>query len=258
MKAADTVAVAVDAHARALTQLAAGDVDAAECRLLDAIAVARRVPSAQRSVLLLTNALGVTYTLAGRLEDAQRCYDEVYELLQSSADTSQDDLAGLFHNLAGLAHSRGDAANGILWAQRGIAIRKRLGADAALDLARDLGGLGALQHLAGRLDEARDSYAQAEHAATALLGRDHHEVGVLLANRASLESDAGDTVAAIELYERALTLLSGALGSDHPEVQLILGHLHRLRHARAATPTENHLPTPDRTRNHTPPKGPQP
>jgi len=42
-------------------------------------------------------------------------------------------LAGLFHNLAGLAHSRGDAINGIIWAQRGIALRATLGDGAALE-----------------------------------------------------------------------------------------------------------------------------
>ena len=198
-----------------------GDLDAAERRLLAALDEARAIASAQRSVLLLTNALGVTYKFAGRLDDAQRCYEEVYDLLQSSPTTSPNDLAGLFHNLAGLAHSRGDAATGILWARRGITLRMQMGDEDSLDLARDRGGLGALQHLAGHLTEARDSYALAEAATTRALGRDHHEVAVLLANRAALESDAGDPAAAISLYTRALTLLSAVLGDDHHEVAFV-------------------------------------
>lgn len=220
----------------AMLDQALGDLDAAEHRLVAALDDAREIASAQRSVLLLTNALGVTYKFAGRLEDAQRCYDEVYDLLRASPATTPDDLAGLFHNLAGLAHSRGDAASGILWAQRGITIRRQIGNEDSLDLARDHGGLGALQHLAGRLDEARDSYALAEAATTAALGPDHHEVAILLANRAALESDAGDPAGAVELYRRALTLLAAALGGDHHEVafvhnslQQVLGNSERQR-----------------------------
>jgi tetratricopeptide (TPR) repeat protein len=203
---------------------ALGNLDGAERRLLDALADARQAPAAERSVLLLTNALGVNCKFAGRLDDAQRHYDDVYDLLRSSPDPDPGDLAGLFHNLAGLAHSRGDAADGILWAQRGIALRAEMGDAARLDLARDLGGLGALQHLAGQIEPARDSYARAHGETVAMLGPDHPEVGVLLANRAALESDAGNTSEALATYERALALLTAALGADHDEVRTIAEH----------------------------------
>jgi tetratricopeptide (TPR) repeat protein len=212
---------------------ALGDLEAAEKRLLEALAAARGVAGAERSVLLLSNALGVTYKFAGRLEDAQRCYDEVYDLLQASPDPDPADLAGLFHNLAGLAHSRGDAASGILWAQRGIAHRAALGDSVGLDLARDYGGLGALHHLAGHVQEARDAYAKAERGTVAALGPDHHEVGVVLANQATLEADVGDATAAIDLYRRALVLLSRALSADHAEVCFIQNNLGALLAARA-------------------------
>ena len=103
-----------------------------------------------------------------------------------------------------------------------------IGDEDSLDLARDHGGLGALQHLAGRLDEARDSYALAEAATTAALGADHHEVAVLLANRAALESDAGNRATAVALYTRALTLLAAALGDEHHEVAFVRNSLQRV------------------------------
>ena len=215
-----------------------GDLDAAEARLLDALTQARAVGSAQRSVLLLCNALGVTYKFAGRLDDAQRCYDEVYDLLHASTAPDPGDLAGLFHNLAGLAHSRGDAASGILWAQRGIVLRSGLGQAVGLDVARDYGGLGALHHLAGHVEEARDCYAKAERGTTAALGPDHHEAGVVLANQAALETDVGDLTAAIDLYRRALQVLTRAFGQDHPEVRFVQTNLEALLTANDLTPKE--------------------
>jgi tetratricopeptide (TPR) repeat protein len=214
---------------------ALGDLDAAETRLLDALGEARGVAGAERSVLLLSNALGVTYKFAGRLDDAQRCYDEVYDVLQSSPAPDPADLAGLFHNLAGLAHSRGDAASGILWAERGIAHRSTLGSAAELDLARDYGGLGALHHLAGHVEEAREAYDKALRGTIGTLGADHHEVAVVLANQAALEADVGDAAAAIELYRRALALLIAALGADHAEVRFVRDNLRVLVAAQART-----------------------
>jgi tetratricopeptide (TPR) repeat protein len=229
LDAPDLVSLHFEAELRLATlERELGDGDAAERRLLDVLEQAREAARAERFVVRLTTALGVTYTAAGRLDDAQRRYDEVYDLMQSSPDTTPDDLAGLFHDLAGLAHSRRDVASGILWAQRAIALRATLGDSAALNLARDHAGLAALQHLAGKLDDARESYARAERGTTEALGPDHHEVGVLLASRAALESDAGEPAAAVGLYERALTLLTPALAPDRGEIAAIRGHLRLL------------------------------
>jgi tetratricopeptide (TPR) repeat protein len=193
-----------------------GDFDGAERRLLASLADA--AACSKRAVLVLVNALGVTYKLAGRLDDAQRCYDEVYDLLQSTRGVGPADFAVFFGNLAGLAHARNDAANGIVWARRGIALRASLDDGGGIDLARDYGCLGALQHLAGRLGDAARSYELAEGVLAAALGPDHYETGVVLANRSSLEADRGDLAAARRLGERAHAILSAALGSDHAEV----------------------------------------
>jgi len=241
---ADLVSLRFEAEvALATIDQALGDLDGAERRLLDALAVAGTAVAADRSILLLTNALGVTYKFAGRLDDAQRCYDQVYDLLHSGPDPDPVDLAGLFHNLAGLAHSRGDAANGIVWAERGIALRSGLGDTAALDLARDLGGLGALHHLAGNTEEARQAYAQAEAGFVAILGPGHHEVGVVLANRAALEAEVGDPTEALVLYRRALTSLTAALGSDHAEVVLVQANLRLLLSEQGSTTGQGRRPT---------------
>jgi tetratricopeptide (TPR) repeat protein len=224
------VALRFDAELELATlDQALGDLDAAERRLLDALTAAVCIPVAERSVMLLTNALGVTYKFAGRLDDAQCCYDAVFRFIPASPAPDPADLATLFHNFAGLAHSRGDFTNGILWAQRGIDIRSALGDAASLDLARDYGGLGALQHLAGDLTCARECYARAERDLATALGADHHEVAVVIVNRAALEFDTGNPAAARRLYHRAHTSLSAALGSDHHEVHLVEAHLRLLR-----------------------------
>jgi len=222
---ADLVALRFEAEvALATIDQALGDLQAAEHQLLDALGEARAIPGAERSILLLTNALGVTYKFAGRLDDAQRCYDQAYDLIMAAPTPDPADQAGLFHNLAGLAHSRGDAASGILWAERGIAIRSTID-ESELDLARDYGGLGALHHLAGHIDDARNSYTRAEQGFVAVLGPDHYEVAVVLSNRAALEAEYGDQTVALDLYRRALTLLTAALGPDHAEVRHVRNNL---------------------------------
>jgi hypothetical protein len=85
---------------------AAGDVDAAESRILDAIAEARMAPTGARSLLFLVNALGETYAAAWRLDDAERCYREAYGLIRAARSPNAADRAKLFNNLAALTKAR--------------------------------------------------------------------------------------------------------------------------------------------------------
>jgi tetratricopeptide (TPR) repeat protein len=224
----DDVALRLDAECcLAVCDQELGDLDGAERRLLAALELAAGAAAGDDSVLKLTNALGVTYKFAGRLDDAWQRYQEAYALILRADPPDPETLAALYHNLAGLAHSRGEAEAGIAWAQRGIAMRRAHGLE-GLALARDLGGLGALQHLDGDLDAAQASYAAAERAFLACLPPDHPELGVLCANQAALAADRGTPVVAIESYRRAERLLTAALGPQHADVQVVRRQLHAL------------------------------
>ena len=61
-----------------------------------------------------------------------------------------------------------------------------------------------------------------------VLGPDHYEVGVVLANRAALEAEFGDPEVGLDLYRRALALLTAALGSDHAEVHFVRRNMNLL------------------------------
>jgi hypothetical protein len=51
------------------------------------------------------------------------------------------------------------------------------------------------------------------------LGKDHPEVGHVLANLAALEAHTGRNREARALFARAIAILSRALGEDHPRVR---------------------------------------
>lgn len=217
----DVLALRLDAECcLAVCDQELGDLDEAERRLLDALELAAGSGAGDRSLLMLTIALGVTYKFAGRLDEAFHRYEQAHVLIKRAEPADPESLAALHHNLAGLAHSRGEAPAGIAWAERGIAVRRAHGLE-GVALARDLGGLGALQHLAGELDAAARSYDAAERIFREHQGVGPTEVAVLDANRAALAADRGDVPAAVVHYRRADAALSGALGPDHADVRFV-------------------------------------
>lgn len=60
----------------------------------------------------LHNELGVLYKFAGRFDDAQARYAIVRAVLEDAYGAGHPVLGAVWHNLAGLAHSRGDLAEG--------------------------------------------------------------------------------------------------------------------------------------------------
>lgn len=126
--------------------------------------------------------------------------------------------AGLLHDLAVRAYSRGDVAGGIHLAERALALRATgLGA-AHPDVGRDLKVLGSLYHLAGRVIDADESYRQALAIVEACYGPDHVEVATICADLAALRSDRGDYDIAEALSRRSLRILQSVLGPEDTEV----------------------------------------
>src|SRR5262249_21182208 len=128
-----------------------GDFRAAAARLhrvLDAASAA--FGEGAMAVVSAANALGVVDKYAAGYDAAEAAYRRA--MAAAEALLGRDPLieAGLLHNMAGLAHSRGDAAAGIPLAERGAALRARALGDDHPDVARDLNALGALYHMAGR------------------------------------------------------------------------------------------------------------
>lgn len=212
------------------------------------------LPPGDVEVLLLHNGIGVTAKFTGEVELAEHHYGVALALLEARGGDDQL-LAGLHHNLGGLAHTRGDMAAAAhhtelaLEGHDGVdavgaaADRGQLGSiyseqgrhDEAIELlcraAKEMGDLlgaehlevaiarttlGAALHRAGRLDEAADAYAEGLAAREAALGTDHPELAPTLLNLGQLAADRGDDAGARAHASRAVAVLEGNVVEDHP------------------------------------------
>jgi tetratricopeptide (TPR) repeat protein len=198
----------------------AGDYGAAAARLSMVLeAASAAFGEASPAVVSAANALGVVHKYAADFGAAEAAYRRAL----AAADPLTQ--AGLLHNLAGLAHSRGDATAGIPLAERGLALRTGgLGAGHP-DVARDNNALGALYHLAGRYRDAGQAYQRALAVFEDCYGPGHFEVAMTYANLAVLHADQGQFGAAEALGRRALQILETVLGPGDAEVGLTVLNL---------------------------------
>jgi tetratricopeptide (TPR) repeat protein len=160
---------------------------------------------------------------AGRFEDAA-----AYRRAMAAAEEDGADplvVAGLLHNLGGLAHARGCPEEGIGPAEAGLELRiAALGQDHP-DTGRDLNALGALYEFADRPRDAADAYRKALAIFEACYGPGHFEVAMVHANLAVLAAGQGDNAEAERLGRQSLAVFQELLGPDDAEVGLTLLNL---------------------------------
>jgi len=169
--------------------------------------------------------LAVVFKYTGRFDDAEALYLRALSIAEAADD--QRLVAVICHNLGGLAHARGDHAQGIPWARRSIEVRARL--DDPVALAGDRGALAGLLIDAGEHDEARDLLHAARAVFAEHLGEEDYEVAVVDGNLATIALARGDLV---EADLRARACLAGKerhLGDDHPELAVTLTTLGTIR-----------------------------
>src|SRR5580658_10015600 len=202
----------------------AGEFGAAAARLS---ATADRAAAAfgetSPAVVSAANALGVVYKYAADFDAAEGAYRRAMAAAGGQADPLI--LAGLLHNLGGLAHARGDFTGGIPLAERGVALRTGALGAGHPDVARDWNALGALYHLAGRSGDAAQACSRALAAFEDHYGPDHFEVAMTCANLAVLAGDQGRSREAEALGRRSLRTLEAVLGPQDAEVGLTLLNL---------------------------------
>ena len=206
----------------------AGEFGAATARLGAVLDRASAVfGEASAAVMSAANALGVVYKFAGDFDAAQAAYGRAMTAARGpdGAEPEPLILAGLLHNLGGLAHARGDAAGGIPLAERGAALRTEALGAGHPDVGRDLNAVGALYHLAERYGDAADAYGRALAVFEDCYGPDHFEVAMTCANLAVLAGDQGRGQEAEALGRRSLRILEALLGPDDAEVGLTLLNL---------------------------------
>ncbi len=204
-----------DAHRRLDTAIAQATSAAGE----DSIVVA-----------CLRNDLAVCCKHLARLDEAEALYHQTLATLEARLGPGHPEVAGVWHNLAGLAHARGDHPTAAALARRGLAIRVAALGDHHLDVAADR---AALAPILDDPDEAEQLLHQALVVFERVLGADHHEVAVTLHNLAAIHHQRGDLdAAAATTYQRSLEIRAGVLGDDHPELATTLINLAVLERTR--------------------------
>jgi tetratricopeptide (TPR) repeat protein len=223
----DTAALWCQAQERlAGLERLAGDYATAEARLRGVLDRATSaLGEASLPVLSAACALGVVCKACGDFDAAEAAYARAAAVLDELDDPDPLLRAVLLHNQGGLAHARGDAAAGIPLAEEGAALRERVLGPLHPDVARDLNALGALYHLAGRLDDAARAYDRALAVFEESYGPCHFEVGMTCANLAVLLGDRGDFAQAESSGHRALGIFIAVLGPLDTEVGLTLLNL---------------------------------
>jgi tetratricopeptide (TPR) repeat protein len=171
------------------------------------------------------NALGILYKDTGRYDAAADVYAEALGLITALNGPEHPDTAALWHNLAGLAHARGDPDQAVPLAARAVRLREQqLRSDHHL-VAQDLAVLGAALLDKDRAGEAEPLFERALMIFRRRLPADQYEVAVNLSNIAACRLACGDPTNAERLFRQALGIKQAILGPDHPEIARQLNNL---------------------------------
>ena len=170
------------------------------------------------------NAAGVAAKAAGDLDRAEASYREALAQL-SPGDPLE---ATLWHNLAGIAHERGDLQEAEQCARRGIDLRRAVCDDDDRLLVADVGALAAILAAKGERDEAEQSLRRVLDWFTEHDGPASGEVAFAASNLGVLLHERGEHDEAERLHRRALRIRSEA-APGNVEVAASLNNLAAVR-----------------------------
>nr|WP_026163798.1 tetratricopeptide repeat protein [Kribbella catacumbae] len=162
-----------------------------------ALALAEHVPTVGPLELVpLLNDIGVIGKYRGDFDEAASAYRRALRIVNECGSDQLDLRASLLHNIAGLAHARGEVAAAESAAREGIALRLTSAATDPLDLAADRAALAAILVDLGEKAEARELLIDVLAVFEDSFGPEHYEVAVTLHNLGSLEHRSGNFEAA--------------------------------------------------------------
>lgn len=189
------------------------------------------------SLVPLLNDIGVTGKYRGDFDEAASAYDRALKVVDTGEVGTAVLRAMLLHNIAGLAHARGEPAAAESAAREGIALRLAAATVEPLDLAADQAALAAILVDLGQVLEAQELLTRVLRVFESTYGPEHYEVGVTLHNLGSLQHRCGNFKSAATTLTRAVKIKRAVLAPSHPDLaislhnlacaQAKLGHNHR-------------------------------
>ena len=214
--------------------LARGDYPGARGALEAALADAEDVLApGDLDIATLLNDLGMIGKYDGRFDDAAAHYARALPLAQALGEEGM--VATLHHNLAGLAHSRGDYAGAEPHARRAIELNAALRGPDHPRVAGDEGELGEILAALGRLDEAEALVRGAAAKFAAAYGPEHVECAIARTSLGSILHRAGRPAEAEVEYRAGLAVREALTGREHPELAPTLINLATLLAERGDT-----------------------
>ncbi|GAA2887974.1 hypothetical protein Acy02nite_81910 [Actinoplanes cyaneus] len=212
----------------------------AEAVLLSLIArVDHECRPASVAAAQVSNAHGLLLKATGRYHEARARYREAFSIMKFSGFS--DELATLYHNLAGIDFVLGDLTQALAWGRRGLELRRTLAGPDDLAVLLDEGNLAPILIAAGGLDEAENLLSHVHAQLLVQRDRDDYEIAVTLTNLGALAAHRGDLPVALSSLTEAARIKSAELGPEHPElirtllnIAVVAEKLGELDHSRQA------------------------
>ena len=173
----------------------------------------------------LENEFGILCKAEGRYAEAGQHYRRAAAIIRRVGPTAGLELADLYHNLAGLAHSRGHYLRGEKLARRGIALRLRRHPPNSLQVWRDRTAHAALLDGLGLQRSSLPVYRKALGIFRRRLGAFDYEVALTLNNLGCALAELGRPSEARRALMEALRIKRATLGGKHVEVAIALHNL---------------------------------
>jgi tetratricopeptide (TPR) repeat protein len=163
----------------------------------------------------LHNMLGVVGKFMGAFHAAAEHYARALEIYERSGG-EQAVLATLYHNLGGLAHSRGDLETAERETRRALELHSACKGPGHPDTAGDRGQLAAILSELGRHGEAERELRRTAEDFAAALGPDHVEVAIARTALGAALHRVGRLDEADAAYREGLAMRERSQGEGHP------------------------------------------
>ena len=210
-------ALAEALHRRGVIEGFAGDADAADATLEEALLVAATAKDDALAASAWDDRLHVIGWMRGRPDEALRLRSVAEAAVRRAGDAPLA-VARLDHVVGTVLVGAERPADAVPYLERAVAGKSASAGPDAIDVAVSLNSLAVAHMELGQYDLAEREYARVLATWERTLGPDHPHVAGVLNNLANLARDRGDEATAITRYTRSLAIRERAYGPDHPLV----------------------------------------